>query len=219
MVLYKQMERYIFSILIALLTLPVFAQRQAQAKVILDKTASAFEKAGGIQAQFNIAVYSKDRLTGEAEGMIRLKGDRFMLRTDEAITWFDGKTQWSYLAGSEEVNVSNPTTAELQSVNPYALLQIYHQGFNYKLGPTKKIHGKSVYEVVLTATDRKQEMSHILLYVAQNTYEPLFIQVERRDKTRSDITVTDYRTGQKYADSVFVFDKKQYPQVEIIDLR
>ena len=42
------MEKYIFSILIALLTLPVFAQKQAQAKLMLDKTAAAFEKAGGV---------------------------------------------------------------------------------------------------------------------------------------------------------------------------
>lgn len=39
------MKKYIFNILIALLTtLPVLAQKQAQAKLVLDKTAAAFEK-------------------------------------------------------------------------------------------------------------------------------------------------------------------------------
>ena len=53
------MEKYIFSILIALLTLPVFAQKQAQAKLMLDKTAAAFEKAGGVQADFTVEAFNK----------------------------------------------------------------------------------------------------------------------------------------------------------------
>ena len=44
------MRKYIFSVLIALLSLPVIAQQQqSQAKVILDKTAEAFRKAGGVK--------------------------------------------------------------------------------------------------------------------------------------------------------------------------
>jgi hypothetical protein len=41
------MRKYIFSVLIALLSLPVIAQQQSQAKVILDKTAEVFRKAVG----------------------------------------------------------------------------------------------------------------------------------------------------------------------------
>ena len=43
------MRKYIFSVLIALLSLPVIAQQQqSQAKAVLDKTAEAFRKAGDI---------------------------------------------------------------------------------------------------------------------------------------------------------------------------
>ena len=53
------MKQIIISIWIALLTLPVFAQQQMQAKVVLDKTAATFEKAGGIRAEFNVTVFNK----------------------------------------------------------------------------------------------------------------------------------------------------------------
>jgi len=43
--------------------------------------------------------------------------------------------------------------------------------------------------------------------------------MEQRDKSRSEITVTSYQTALKYADSMFVFDKKLYPHAEVIDLR
>ena len=45
------MRKYIFSVLIALLSLPVIAQQQqSQAKAVLEKTAEAFKKAGGVRA-------------------------------------------------------------------------------------------------------------------------------------------------------------------------
>ena len=213
------MKQIIISIWIALLTLPVFAQQQMQAKVVLDKTAATFEKAGGIRAGFNVTVFNKGRMAGQSTGVIELRGEKFVLKTDDGTTWFDGKTQWSYLAGSDEVNISNPTGVELQSLNPYALLQIYRHGFSYKLGTLKNFGGKSIYEVVLTATDKKRDLSRIVLYVSKDTYQPLFILMEQRDKSRSEITVTSYQAGLKYADSMFVFDKKLYPHAEVIDLR
>lgn len=213
------MKKYIFSLLIALLSLPMFAQQQAQAKVILDKTASAFRNAGGVKAEFKVIASAKGKAIGESTGTIQLKGDKFVLKTPEGSTWFDGKTQWSYLAGSDEVNISNPTETELQSLNPYALLQIYQKGFTFRMGAVKLFRGKSVYEVILTANNKRQEVSRIVLYITRDSYQPVYILMEQRNKDRSEIEVTGYQTGMKYADSLFVFNKKQYPKAEIIDLR
>lgn len=211
--------KYIFSILIALLTLPVFAQKQAQAKLMLDKTAAAFEKAGGVEAGFSVQAFNKGNSLGTASGVIKLKGDKFLLKTAETISWFDGKTQWSYLAGNDEVNISTPTEAELQGMNPYALLYLYKKGFDYKLGTVNRFRDKPVSEIILTAMDKKQDLSRIVLYVTKDTYQPVYIAVEQRDGSRSEITITGYQTGLKLDDSVFVFDKKQYPTAEVIDLR
>lgn len=213
------MRRFTFSVLIALLTLPVFAQQQVQAKVVLDCVAAAFRNAEGVKAGFDAKAFSKGRPAGETGGVIQLKGEKFKLETTDVITWFDGKTQWSYLADSDEVNVSNPTPAELQSLNPYALLQLYQHGYTCKLGAMKSFRGKPVYEVILAAVNRTQEPARMVVVVAKDTYRPLFITVEQRDKSRSEITITSYQTGQKYTDALFTFDKKQYPQAEIIDLR
>ena len=46
------------------------------------------------------------------------------------------------------------------------------------------------------------------------------MQLQQRDQqTRNEITITSYQTKQNYADQVFTFDKKQYPNAEVIDLR
>ena len=215
------MKKYIFSVLIALLSLPVIAQQQqSQAKSILDKTAEAFRKAGGVKADFTVKVITDGLIEGVEHGTIQLKGEKFVLKTTDIVTWFDGKTQWSYVAKNDEVNVSNPTQEELQQINPYTFLYMYQKGFSYKLGTMKTFRGKAIWEVVLTAKDKAQDLERITLYVTKNTYEPLYILLQQRDQqTRNEITVTGYQTRLNYADSIFSFDKKQYPNAEIIDLR
>ena len=97
---------------------------------------------------------------------------------------------------------------------------MYQKGFSYKLGTTKTFRGKAVWEVVLTARDKKQELERITLFVTKDTYEPLYILLQQRgQQTRNEITVTSYQTGQNYTDRAFTFDKKQYPNAEVIDLR
>ena len=215
------MRKYIFSVLIALLSLPVIAQQQqSQAKAVLEKTAEAFKKASGVRADFTLKALNDGRLEGRENGVIQLKGEKFMLKTSETTTWFDGKTQWSYMVRNDEVNVSNPTQEELQQINPYTFLYMYQKGFSYKLGATKTYRGKAVWEVVLTARDKKQELEHITLFVTKDTYEPLYVLLQQRgQQTRNEITITSYQTKQNYADQVFTFDKKQYPNAEVIDLR
>ena len=215
------MRKYIFSVLIALLSLPVIAQQQqSQAKVVLEKTAEAFKKAGGVRADFTLKAVNDGHLEGRENGIIQLKGEKFMLKTSETTTWFDGKTQWSYMVRNDEVNVSNPTQEELQQINPYTFLYMYQKGFSYKLGTMKTFRGKAIWEVVLTAKDKAQDLERITLYVTKERYEPLYILLQQRaHPTRNAITVTGYQTGQKYADTLFTFDRKQYPSAEIIDLR
>ena len=215
------MKKYIFSVLIALLSLPVIAQQQqSQAKSILDKTAEAFRKAGGVKADFTVKVITDGLIEGVEHGTIQLKGEKFVLKTTDIVTWFDGKTQWSYVAKNDEVNVSHQTQEELQQINPYTFLYMYQKGFSYKLGTMKTFRGKAIWEVVLTAKDKAQDLERITLYVTKEGYEPLYILLQQRaHPTRNAITVTGYQTGQKYADTLFTFDRKQYPSAEIIDLR
>ncbi|GAE82450.1 hypothetical protein JCM10512_652 [Bacteroides reticulotermitis JCM 10512] len=188
------MKKYIFSVLIALLSLPVAAQQQSQAKAVLDKTAEAFRKAGSVKISFTAKSISNGKVEGTESGTIQLKREKFLLKTSEMTTWFDGQTQWSYLSRNDEVNISSPTKDELQQINPYTFLYMYQKGFSYKLGSVSSFRGKAVTEVILTATDRKMDLSSLILYVAKDTYEPLYILLQQRGQSaRSEITVTDYQ--------------------------
>ena len=187
-----KMKRTYLLVLILFLSVSLSAQKDKQAREILDKTANALQQAGGIRATFG----------GTGNGIQ---------------SWFDGTTQWSYLESSEEVNVSNPTPEELQTINPYALLSIYKSGYNYKYTGIKSRNGKQGFEVILTP-ENKQDITSITLFVSQ-TYQPLYIKVEQSNKSANEIIVTSYQTNQPLDNATFKFDKKKFPNAEVIDLR
>lgn len=206
-------KQLLFYIGVLCVALPALAQ-QTTAKEVLDRTAGNFRNAGGVKATYSVRTSD-----GTSTGTIRLKGDKFLLEAEGVTTWFDGKTQWSYLASSDEVNVSEPTPEELQSINPYALLSLYKHGFKEKLAKIDNAQDASLYKVVLTATDRKQDMQCIILYVSKDTFRPVRISMAQRSGETAVIIINSYQAGQSYPDTLFVFDKKAYPKAEVIDLR
>ena len=77
---------------------------------ILRKAAAAYENSNGISASFTMFTRSAGQNAGESfEGTIQMKGDKFTLVTPDALTWFNGTTQWTYVERIEEVNVTHPT--------------------------------------------------------------------------------------------------------------
>ena len=183
------------------------AQQDAKAESILSKMADSYRKADGISLTFG----------GTQQGKLFLKGNKFCLESGGIKTWFDGKTQWSYVEQNEEVNVSSPTPEEIQSVNPYALLTAYKKGFNYRYVGEKTRQGKRGHEIILTPKT-SQDIKSITLNVKENS-SPVYIAIQLQNGEKQEFQISSYRTGVNLPDAVFRFDKSKYPEAEIIDLR
>lgn len=185
----------------------IFAQQNAKAKEIMDKTAANVKQSGGISAVFS----------GTQNGTIQLKGEMFHLVSGGIESWFDGKTQWSYVEENEEVNISNPDPEDLQNINPYALLSFYEKGYHYRYGGTKTRNGVSGYEIVLTP-QIPGNIQMLTLFISKD-YLPLYIKIESKSQEPQIISIDSYQLHQSFSDSNFKFDSKKYPKAEIIDLR
>ena len=208
--------KHIFLLLLCACTLlPVQAQK---AQDILDKTAAKLKNSGGIEAVFEATAFKGTKETGSAGGTIKVKGNKFKIESSSLTTWFDGKTQWTLLAGSDEVNVSTPTAAELQAINPYSFINIYKKGYAATLSKAA-YEGKSVHEVRLVATSKNSNMPKILLTIDPSTLLPLSVRFKNAKGDWTRIRVRSIKTGRQFADTAFTFDAKQHPGIEVIDLR
>ncbi len=185
----------------------LFTANAQSAKSVLDKAAASVTVASGVKANFRMTT-----TTGNTSGTIAIKGKKFYATTPQAKIWFDGKTQWTYLKNNDEVNVSNPTEAQLQAINPYNFINLYKKGYTY----TMNTAGTN-YVIHLTSNSADRKIKELFITVNKKSYEPMQVKMLQGKKwTTFDITSIK---KEKIADSQFRFNSKDFPKAEIIDLR
>lgn len=211
----KNIKVYIGSLccLLAMLCSGTTAVAQ-DALAVLGRVADNFRKSHGVEVAFQAT--SQGTATS---GKIRLKGDKFVLEATGMKTWFDGHTQWTYLASAGEVTVTVPSNEELQTLNPYAWISVYRQQYRCLGGKESMMDGHRVREVTLVAADAGRDVQRMTLWVDTTTYRPLKLSIVLNGADDATvITLGNYRTGLNDADSFFRFNAKDYPTVEVIDL-
>ena len=191
--------------LLSVMPLPAHAE---SAKRILDKAAATVSNPDGVQAHFQMI----SKQFGSTNGDIAIKGSKFHATTPDATIWFDGKTQWTYVKGNDEVNISNPTEAQLQAINPYNFINIYKKGFKLS---SKKVDNS--YEVHLVSTDKSRKIQEMYIIVDSKSYHPTHVKMKQKDKW-STIIISQLKTA-TLSDNLFQFNSKDFPKAEIIDLR
>ena len=186
------MKRIIFTLICALSLANVSAQT---AKEILDKAASVVNAKKGATADFVMS-----GKYGNAAGTISIKGNKFVANTPQAKMWYDGKTQWTYMTSTEEVNVSTPTEAQQQTMNPYRFINLYNMGY----AMTKK-EVKNGFEVYLKATNPKRTITEMYITV-NNQFVPTNVKMKTA-KGWTNINISNFRKA-SLPDKAFRFNAK-----------
>ena len=177
------------------------------AKSVLDKAAATVTMKEGVKADFKMT-----GSMGSTSGTIIIKGKKFHATTPQASVWFDGKTQWTYMKDNDEVNISTPTEAQLQAINPYNFINLYKNGYTY----TMNTAGTN-YVIHLTSNSADRKIKELFITVNKKSYKPMQVKMLQGKKwTTFDITSIK---KEKIADSQFRFNSKDFPKAEIIDLR
>ncbi|MDD7530203.1 MAG: LolA-like putative outer membrane lipoprotein chaperone [Prevotellaceae bacterium] len=190
------------------LAMALHAQNPARAKQILDKTSSIVGRRGGASANFSIQGGNYEPVSGT----IAIKGRKFYAQTPKGATWFNGKTQWTYLSKSGEVNVSNPDQSTQARMNPYQFITLYKQG--YALGVSESSDN---YLVTMKATTTKSNIREIQVTIDKASYLPKQVKMLQKGKWTT-IRISNFK-AKNLSDRLFNFPAKDYPKAEIIDLR
>ena len=191
-----------------LLTLCVSAQGATQAARILDKTAGVIGRKGGASANFSVSGKS----LGATSGTIAIKGNKFYANTPKTTVWFNGKTQWTYMNTTNEVNVTNPNEAKQAQMNPYKFITIYKTGYNLSM----KSVGNS-YQIHMTAQNKQRSLQELYITINKRTYNPSNVRM-LQGKNWTIINISNFKAN-NLSNDIFSFNSKDYPKAEIIDLR
>lgn len=208
----------ILILFLAILIVAPFNQLAAQSATdLLNKTAKKLSTCGGIDASFEATTYKGSSVAGTSKGRINIKGNKFKIIAPEMTVWFDGANQWAMFTGANEVNWTEPTNEELQSINPYTFVNLYKNGYNNRLSSVN-YNGKKCHEVLLRAQSKNKDIQEMRIVIDPANLLPYSIRVKQGGNwTR--IRVSQIKIGQKYTDQHFRFDSSKNPNIEVIDLR
>lgn len=191
-----------------------------QAKKLLDKAIAVFDSKSGLSIDFFL-IMENLREGGKRQtipGNILLRGERFKLSVAGVDTYFDGKTEYVYVAKNKEVTITNPSTEDLKDINPLFLMKSYQSGYKMRYAGAVSAKGKELEMVDLYPDDLNNDYSIITVVMdkANLSLQSVKMQGKAGVNTVLDVAKVEKRA---LADSEFVFNASSVKGVEVIDLR
>ncbi|MBL0343147.1 MAG: outer membrane lipoprotein carrier protein LolA [Bacteroidetes bacterium] len=200
---------------------PVFAQAQKDPKAqeILKGVSAKYKSMKSLSASFKvISLDQKAKTTDSQTGSILVKGEKYklVLKGQEVIS--DGKTAWTYLKESNEVQI-NEVAEKSEGISPTTIFTIYEKGFSSKYIGEKKIDNITVQQIELVPDDTKKAYFKIQINI--NKKDKVITSAKIFDKNGTNMTysIDKFVMNPDAPDAQFNFDKAKYPGVEVVDLR
>jgi outer membrane lipoprotein-sorting protein len=196
------------------------AQKDAKAKAILDAMSQKFQAMNGFTANFDFTFQdqsgSSDRQTGE----IAVKDEQYRLKLPDQEIYNDGKTVWTFIQTDsyKEVTINDASQMEGE-LTPSNIYRMYESGYNYKLIGEKQFQGKTAQLVELTAIKSGSPFEKVTLRIEKTTNNLLGWEMYDGQGGIFSYAFTNLKTNVNLAANYFSFDVKQYPGIEVIDLR
>ncbi|MDH5251603.1 MAG: outer membrane lipoprotein carrier protein LolA, partial [Cyclobacteriaceae bacterium] len=147
-----------------------------------------------------------------------VKGDKFRMVLPEQEVINNGVTIWTYLPEAKEVNIDNYDPSS-EDVNPSKMHEVYKKGFKYLYLQDKSDGGVLCEEIDLVPEKKDAQYFKIKMFINKKDKTIQSFTLFDKGGNRYKYTISKFTTNANVADSYFVFDPKDYPGVELIDLR
>jgi outer membrane lipoprotein-sorting protein len=192
----------------------VQAQKDPQAKALLDQMGAKVKQAKGILV--NIQLISKNN-TGKALGTkiinLKMKGDKYLLQQGAMEIVCDGATIYNFDGVS---SISKSTVAESdQTLSPQKLLSgNYDKDFNFKL--LSQDGAKATIE--LSPIDKRKNFQKVTLVLDKAKSALSSAVILDKSNNITDVKVVSINYAASLQDKLFQFNRAKYPKnVEIFD--
>jgi outer membrane lipoprotein-sorting protein len=217
------MKKIIFVLSLLLTNYSVNAQVDAKAKKILDDVSVKTKTYSSINAEFSITVENKKNKTSDTQvGKLTLKGNKYKLEVNNQTIISDSKTSWTILKDASEVQINTVESKEKETgLNPSNIFTIHEKGFKYEFVKEEKQKNGALYQIIkLYPEDVKKKNYHTaILTVNKEKSQIVSLKILGKDGTDMTYQVKNFNANTAVAESVFVFNEKNYSGYEVIDLR
>jgi len=212
------MKRLLTLTVCMLVSIWAVGQNDAQATRLLDKAYAKYEQAGSIEAQFSMLIELPEQGTETQSGIMRQKGNHYMIDTDSYAVYNDSKTVYIHMKDAQEVQIMSAEEDEDDESIPSMddILGLYKSGdFEYQMLPGSG----DVSVIEFKPLDKDSEYFKLRMSLNKKTIVPESMIFFNKDGSKYTVTLENIQFDAKLTDTVFSFDKAAYPDVYIEDLR
>jgi len=218
----------IYSLLFIGSTVNALAQKDAQAKVILNAVSQKYHAYNIVKSDFTFTIDDKQnnaQQTQDGTLIVQAKTNKFKLTIyaegsktavqQEIIS--DGKSQWTYIPKDKEVQLNNVDNSD-SGFNPAQMFTIYEKGYKYIYTGTIMAKGKA-YQVIDLTPEKSKEYFKIRLMIDKIKKQIYSAQIFDNNGSRYLYTINNVTPNVPVSENVFTYDAKSHPGIEVVDLR
>jgi outer membrane lipoprotein carrier protein len=202
-----------------------FAQQEetvdAKANSILQSLSKKTKSYKSIKAEFTIVSYSKDKKpTDTQNGALTVKGAKYKLDIKNQVVICDSSTTWTYLKDANEVQINNVDPSDKNALTPNNIFTIYEKGFKTHFESEEKSGAFTLAIIDLYPKHPEKEKYHTLkLTINKDKDQITEVKVMLKDGTMMTYVIKTFTPNGDLSNSTFTFNAKDYPGVEVEDLR
>jgi outer membrane lipoprotein-sorting protein len=156
-------------------------------------------------------------MSEEMKGTLITKGEKYRMEVGDNLFISDGETLWSYMGMNDEVHINSVEDTD-GGMTPTSILEGFETGFRSKFIRQERHNGRLVDVIDLLPTGPQAFYKY---RVALDASTRMIVYTSAYDRHGGVYTYELTRIDQnpRVNDNLFTFDTKQYPGLEIIDLR
>jgi len=206
--------KYIIIIVSLFLFQTVQAQKDPQAKALLDQIGVKVKQAKGILASIQlISKNNKGKALGTKSINLKMKGDKYLLKQGAVEIVCDGANIYNF-DGANTISKSSVAESD-QTLSPQKLLSgNYDKDFNFKL--LSQDASKATIE--LFPIDKRKSFQKVTLILDKVKSALSSASILDKSNNITDVKVVSINYGVSLEDKLFLFNRAKYPKnVEIFD--
>jgi outer membrane lipoprotein-sorting protein len=218
----------IYTLLLCTTISHAFAQKDKQAKAILDVMSRKYHAYNSIKSDFTFTIedqQNKVQQTQDGTLLIQAKSNKYKLTLydegsktavqEEIIS--DGKNQWTYTPKDKEVQLNKAENSEA-AFNPAQIFTIYEKGYKYIYTGDETVNGH-VYQVIDLTPEEDKEFFKVRLWVDKLKKQLFSATLFDKNGGRFTYTIKTFTPNVPTTDATFTYDSKAHPGIEVVDLR
>lgn len=186
------------------------------AKKILDAVSAKFKSFKSVQSNFTLKIENAaNKLIDSKKGTVYMKGTKYRIKVAGQDIFCDGSNVWTVDPASKEITLTKLDPSN-NTITPQKLFtNFYDKDFLYKLNSD----AKGIQEVELTPIDKSKLFHKVVVFINKATQTISSTKIFEKAGNRYTYNVSSMNTKSVIPDATFVFNQKNYPGMELVDLR